>query len=368
MSMFYRMLFILLVLFFNKCDFFHLGKYNLGKRISKLHMKYKYGKDYYQYYRNYKSPLLQSPVDVYHFVKANEKQYLLYEKNKELIDNTNSLLSKKNATFQLDINEFADEIDFDIIESQNIMLNKIKPPPISGKNYKKIVNDPFNYIGDSMEPKRKGFSWNNTNFLSPVKNQGRCGSCWAFATTTSIETFMRKKNFTIERLSEQELVDCSEKNHGCNGGIMHEAMNYIIEKEGLATDEEYPYNASNSACKINTTRAFGSNISEYMFTIPKSIFDLKYSVQQNPVTIAIDANNVFFRFYKTGIIDVPRNESQELNHAVLLVGYDYDEKGLYWIIQNSWGEKWGMDGFCKVRAKENEGVLLSHLYGVYPSK
>ena len=75
---------------------------------------------------------------------------------------------------------------------------------------------------------------------------------------------------------------------------------------------------------------------------------------------------MFFRFYKEGVIDVPRNMSRELNHAVLLVGYDYDDNGMYWIIQNSWGKEWGDNGFCKLRARPDEGTLLCQIYGVYP--
>lgn len=357
---------ILLLSFLHGYSTFYLGKTNFGRRL--LQMNYKYSKEYYQFYAKYKEPLLQSPIDYDSFAKENEKSYFLFEKNKIKIDDTNALLVLQNSTFRLDINQFADEVDFDTIETQDIMFNKIVPPRVSKKNFKKIIKNPIDYLTESLDSKFGAFSWNETDYLSPVKNQGKCGSCWAFSTTSALETFMRKGNFTIERLSEQELVDCSKTNHGCNGGIMHKAMDYIIERKGLASEQEYPYNATQSMCKLNTTRALGSNMTEYMFTIPESIVDLKYSVQQNPVAIAIDANNLFFRFYKDGVIDVPRNVSRDLNHAVLLVGYDHDEKGMYWIIQNSWGEQWGDNGFCKVRVKDKEGVLLSHLYGVYPSK
>ena len=81
----------------------------------------------------------------------------------------------------------------------------------------------------------------------------------------------------------------------------------------------------------------------------------------------MDASSIYFRFYKSGVIDIDLKE-QKLNHAVLLVGYGYDEEGLYWIIKNSWGEKLGENGFCKIRVKEGDGILLSNLYGVYPTK
>ena len=80
----------------------------------------------------------------------------------------------------------------------------------------------------------------------------------------------------------------------------------------------------------------------------------------------MELNNIFFRFYRSGVIDIPNNYSRALNHAVVLTGYDYDEDGMYWIIQNSWGKDWGDNGFCRIRATQGEGILLCQKYGVYP--
>ena len=147
------------------------------------------------------------------------------------------------------------------------------------------------------------------------------------------------------------------------------AYDYIIERGGLSSNENYPYMSNtNDFCLHNISHVIGSNITEYSYIIPESISDMKYSVAQNPVAIALDADNVYFRFYKNGVIDLPSNASRSLNHAVLLVGYDHDEKGMYWIIQNSWGTEWGDQGFCKLRVQPKEGTLLCQLYGVYPTK
>ena len=110
----------------------------------------------------------------------------------------------------------------------------------------------------------------------------------------------------------------------------------------------------------------GSDIKNYEFIIPKSKIDIMASLQNSPIAIALDANSFVFRFYKDGVIDIPINENSNINHAVLLTGYDTDVNGTYWIIQNSWGEKWGDNGFAKIRATDGEGVLLSQIYGVYP--
>ena len=88
------------------------------------------------------------------------------------------------------------------------------------------------------------------------------------------------------------------------------------------------------------------------------------SLQNGPVCIAIDANSFIFRFYKSGIIDIAL-KSSEINHAVILTGYDYNENGTYWIIQNSWGKDWGDDGYVKLKAIDGEGILSCQLYGVY---
>ena len=213
----------------------------------------------------------------------------------------------------------------------------------------------------------KKLIWDD-KIVSNVKNQGSCGSCWAFSSTGVLEANMRLNNYTVTRLSEQELVDCSKENFGCDGGLMHLAFDYCIENKGLTSNELYPYKAVDDNCKCNNSnkllREIGSNITKYKFTIPKSKYDLMKSLQNGPICIAIDANSYIFRFYKSGIIDMPL-KSSEINHAVILTGYDCYENGTYWIIQNSWGENWGDNGYVKLKAIDGEGILSCQLYGVY---
>ena len=334
--------------------------------------QYDKAKEYYDFYRKYKHPILAKNdylINYEEFAKRHNDSYSIFRKNFYLIHEVNEDLKKQNKNLVLGENEFMDIIDFDQNDlCKNSMLQNVKEYPHNSKNYKKIIKKPIQYLQTIFKDFPR-FSWNDTGLLSPVKNQLSCGSCWAFSTTSSLETFMRKKNYTIDRLSEQELVDCSEKNEGCNGGLMNLAYDYIIQNEGLTSDKNYPYKASqNGYCLQNITREIGSNISEYAYIIPKSILDIKYSVIQNPVSIALDADNIYFRFYKQGVIDLPINTSKTINHAVLLVGFDHDEEGMYWIIQNSWGEQWGDKGFCKIRVQPNEGTLLCQIYGVYPTK
>jgi C1A family cysteine protease len=337
---------------------------------------YKYEREYYEFYNKYKETLLTNNdyLNCKKLIENNKDKYLLFEKNYDYIRNTNKILESKNDSLRLDINQFADSVDFNDDTNNDLMNFSVEKNIIYNYSdiYLKPFKDPIDYMTNIIQYK-KHHNWNNTNFLSKVKNQLQCGSCWAFSTTSAIETFMRFNNYSVDRLSEQQLVDCSIQNNGCSGGIMHKAMDYVINNNGLYSNEDYPYNGIDNNCTLlaNITKVTGSNISSYEFIIPKSPLDIMISLTKSPIAIGLDANNFYFRFYKTGIIDLPSNFSKTLNHAVLLVGYDHDETGFYWIIQNSWGETWGENGFCKLRMKDNlesEGTLMCQVYGVYPTK
>ena len=333
------------------------------------------GREYVEFYNKYKFIEKERNLvikDQDEFVRENLQSYKIFEKNYYLINEANKFLKTQNKSFSLSLNHYADIIDFDDqYSTTDLMINPIKSPEIGASTYLKALQAPIDYLDKAFKfDKIDRFNWNDTGLLTPIKNQGRCGSCWAFAVTTALETFMRNRKNNVTRLSEQELVNCSPYDYGCNGGMMHTAFNYIIENNGLYSEEDYPYLATTNNCTNlpHVSKVDGSNLKDYKFVIPKSIIDFKLSLLENPVAIAVDADNLYFRFYEEGVIDVPANFSKNLNHAVLLVGFDYDDEGEYWIIQNSWGEKWGMNGFAKLRIAPNEGVLLCQTYGVYPSK
>lgn len=311
----------------------------------------------------------------------NQKKYDIFKKNYEYIQEKNKELIEQNNTFLLGTNAFFDEIPFENI-STNVMKDIIISNFSFENKYEKFVKEPFRLLNQIFQVKKE-FNWNTSGYLSPVKQQGNCGSCWAFSSTNALETFMRFKGYSIQRLSEQELVDCSTENNGCNGGFMHKAFNYIIDNEGLSSNQDYPYVAKTHQCQKGNCMIDNENISDcipllqnvngsaltqYEFNVPRSIIDRVLSLQISPICIALDASSIYFQFYKSGVIDVQINKTQHLNHAVLLVGYGFDEGGLYWIIQNSWGVQWGDNGFCKIRVKDGDGILLTNLYGVYPSK
>lgn len=373
----FRYILLLSFLLINESFFNNILRFNKKNTLSSL-QSYKYEKEYIDFYNKFKDPVLSlgdNNDSENSFIEKNKNSYLIFERNLDYIEHSNNIFKQNNDTLVLGLNQFADEIDFSNDINNDLMKYTINKNTII-KNYSntflKPFKKPFFYMNKIIK-QSQSHNWNNTDYLSPVKNQGKCGSCWAFSTASSVETFMRIKNYTVDRLSEQELVDCSIENNGCSGGIMHKALDYIIKNKGLHANKDYPYNGKDNNCTklAEIPKITGSNISDYEFIIPKSPLDIMISVSKSPIALGLDANNFYFRFYKEGVIDVPSNFSKTLNHAVLLVGYDYDDSGFYWIIQNSWGETWGDNGFCKIRIKDgldSEGSLMCQVYGVYPTK
>ena len=304
------------------------------------------------------------------FIKDRYENYKIFEKNYKLIQEFNL---KEDNSFKLGLNQFADTFVIDSPDD-DLMKTDIDNYEIFKNDLigiKQIVENPQYYL-DKYRNLSTELIWDSV--LSPVKNQGRCGSCWAFSSTGAIEAKMRIMNYSVDRLSEQELVDCSKKNNGCGGGLMHLAFDYCIEKEGLTSNQNYNYTAKNGVCLYNCNKTdiselpkiLGSAVKNYRFTIPRSVIDLKASLKEGPVCIALDASPLEFRFYSNGIIDIESKNTSRINHAVLLTGYSETANGSYWVIQNSWGTEWGNQGFAKIKIKNGEGVLLSQLYGVYP--
>ena len=303
-------------------------------------------------------------------INSKQEGYQTFKENYKKIISFNN----ENRSFVLDINEFADNYK-DHEEDNNLMKKPITIYDILKNDFigiKQILEKPQYYL-DKYKNLSQELVWNES-VLPEIKNQGQWGSCWSFSTTGALESYNNIRNFSRIPLSEQELVDCSKENHGCSGGLMHLALDYVIENKGLLSQEDYPYNASDGSCLLhysNTSelitkeKVIGSNISDYNFVVPRSVIDIKASLKKGPICIALDASPFEFRFYKSGIIDIPSPNTSQINHAVLLTGYSKNENGSYWIIQNSWGNTWGDNGYAKIKIENGDGVLLCQLYGVY---
>jgi len=217
--------------------------------------------------------------------------------------------------------------------------------------------------------------WREKKVVTPVKNQKMCGSCWAFSATGSLEAAHALSNKTLVSLSEQNLVDCSAKegNHGCGGGLMDFAFKYVKDNGGIDTEASYPYTAqTGKTCKYNASTS-GATLSSWVDIPQGSEADLQKAVATvGPVSVGIDASHPKFHFYKKGVYHDKSCSSTQLDHGVLAVGYgtasaDTDHKAKdYWIVKNSWGTSWGMEGYIHMarNMKNNCGIATAASYPV----
>jgi hypothetical protein len=223
-------------------------------------------------------------------------------------------------------------------------------------------------------------NWVDLGAVTDVKNQGKCGSCWAFSTTGSLEGAYYIKNKQLVSFSEQELVDCENSKHGgsdlgCNGGDMNTAFSWIKSNKGLCSEQDYPYvsgstHKANDQCNVCSV-VNGSQILNWTDVPSKSDDALLYAIYQQPVSVAIDAASLFFQFYKSGVYTAKCGT--KLDHGVLAVGFGTDNSTNidYYLVKNSWGKTWGDNGYIKIArgGKYNLGsgqcgILLSASYPV----
>jgi cathepsin L len=199
------------------------------------------------------------------------------------------------------------------------------------------------------------WNWNTRGAVTPIKNQEQCGSCWAFSTTGSTEGCHYLTKNHLVSLSEQNLMDCSynQGNQGCDGGLMTQAMQYIISNGGIDTEASYPYTAQDGTCTYSAANR-GATLTNYVNVNQGDENDLQVKVHKGPTSVAIDASHSSFQFYSSGVYTEPDCSSTELDHGVLSIGWGTASTGgAYWIVKNSWGTDWGMNGFIWMARNQN---------------
>jgi C1A family cysteine protease len=296
------------------------------------------------------------------FVSEHSKSYdsvheyfrrkdVFYE-NKKIIDEHNA---DPDNSFTLGINVYAD-LTWNEFQTTKIGRNSVEESP---------MDQSYCVPPDAQLP--SSFDWEFGGAVTPVKNQGACGSCWSFSATGALEGLNFIANKDNSPLSEQQLVSCDKLDGGCNGGLMEQAFNYVA-RNGICSEADYPYtsgNGVNPKCDRSCQSIF--TIAGYQSVPPRNETALQLSLYRQPISIAIEADSSVFQFYKDGVMN-SAGCGVNLNHGVLLVGWGELDGTAYWRVKNSWGDAWGKDGYillAKNISKDGQcGLALEPSYPV----
>jgi len=272
----------------------------------------------------------------------HEDRRRAFENNVAFIESFNA----KNSGMTLGVNQFS-------AMTHDEFRNTVLMQPLNNDTFsarEEVTLD----VGKDLS----AIDWVSRGAVTPVKNQGQCGSCWAFSTTGAVEGCVQIATGRLVSLSEQELVSCSTANHGCSGGWPTRAMEFINQNGGINTETNYAYTASDSYCN---TRKMGYKVSvthSHVNVRSQSDSQLVSALNRGPVSVLIDASDSTFQHYRSGVFN--QYCGTRLDHAVLAVGYD----GQSYKVKNSWGTWWGEQGYIRFQRRAGDngygqcGILL----------
>jgi len=324
-----------------------------------VHDRNFYEEKFYEWLQEFKEDV--QVKDGNHFVHMLQN----FANNHDLIEQHNA----QNLTYTLGHNAFSHMSYNEWVEYMRFGLDKPSHEP----------SDVIHEAPADLSTLAASVDWVSGGAVTPVKNQGNCGSCWSFSATGALEGVHKIKTGTLTSYSEQELVSCNlspTTNHGCNGGLMDTAFKWVLSNGGLCTESAYPYTSgdkgdngeckSHTSCDDKTLKLTGKG---YTDVTKNDDAALASAVAQNPTSVAIQANQPAFQLYKSGVLTGECGAN--LDHGVLAVGYGTDAAagGDYWKVKNSWGASWGESGYIRIArgSSYNKGAGQCGIYSGPPS-
>ena len=277
------------------------------------------------------------------------RRHAIWQANKKYVDEHNEHLAERLG-FTLAINEYS---DLDAAEFAKQLTGLIGNPTVD-PSVKRYTAKPGASIPTSVD-------WRTKGIVTGIKNQGQCGSCWSFSATGGLEGQHALKTGTLVSLSEQNLMDCSqaEGNEGCNGGWPFLAFEYVQKNGGIDTEASYPYVARDENCRYNPANV-GATCTGYTMVAADDENALTDAIANVcPISVAIDASHASFQMYSSGVYYEPECSQTALDHAVLAVGYGTDGGQDMYIVKNSWGTSWGMQGYIYMSRNRNNNCGIA---------
>ncbi|CAN0884523.1 Senescence-specific cysteine protease SAG39 [Linum grandiflorum] len=291
---------------------------------------------------------------VYDSATEKEARFRIFKDSVAFIDSSNAV---RDNSYKLGVNQFADLTNEEFKASRNGFKGHMCSPQ----------HGPFRYENVSDVPTT--MDWRKKGAVTPIKDQGQCGSCWAFSTVGSVEGIHQLKTGKLVSLSEHELVDCDTngEDQGCSGGLMDDAFKFIIQNKGLTTETNYPYDAADGTCNANKQGSNAAKITGYEDVPANNEAAFMKAVASQPISVAIDAGDSSFQFYSSGIFT--GECGTELDHGVTAVGYGESGGMKYWLVNNSWGAQWGEVGYIRMQkdVTTKEGLCGIAMQASYPT-
>ncbi|GAB5372392.1 hypothetical protein AAMO2058_001661200 [Amorphochlora amoebiformis] len=259
--------------------------------------------------------------------------------------------NKKNLSWHMHVNDFTDLHPEEFRRSTKGFHHPKHATLVgSGNPFPADVNKDF------LATLPTTVDWRTKNVVTPVKNQGGCGSCWAFSAAETMESHLAIATGKLLELSEQQLVACSTNpkdcggTGGCDGSVQPLAFDYV-QTVGITTEKSYPYEGITGTCKPNSIKPV-VNITGQVDLPTNNYTALMEAVAMvGPVAISLDAGGLPWQLYGGGVLT--GDCGSDIDHAVQLVGYGTENGKDYWLVRNSWGQGWGEGGYIKLYRDPN---------------